>query len=64
MLAIDHYSRRAFAKPLRNKMASTIAKEFEYNFIPSFIAVPQRLLSDKTVSSKRCWTNTMLNIRQ
>ena len=61
MLAIDHYSRRAFAKPLRNKMASTIAKEFEYNFIPSFIAVPQRLLSDNGAEFQNSLFKTLLD---
>ena len=45
-LAIDHFSKRAMAKPIRDKSAETIAQEFEYSFLPSFVSIPERILSD------------------
>ena len=45
-LGIDHYSKRAVGRPIKDKSARTIATEFEYTFLPSFVTVPERLLSD------------------
>ena len=45
-LAVDHYSKRAVGRPLEDKSGTTIAREFEYALLPSFIAVPERILTD------------------
>ena len=56
----DHYSKRA----LRNKMASTIARELEYNFMPLFIVVPKLVLLDNTAEFQNFSIKTLLeNIR-
>ena len=52
----DHYSKRA----LRNKMASTIARELEYNFMPLFIVVPKLVLLDNTAEFQNFSIKTWL----
>ena len=45
-LGVDHFSKRAVGKPIKDKTPMTICEEFEYTFLPSFITVPERVLSD------------------
>ena len=46
LICVDHFSKRAYAKPIPNKTAETIGYEFEFNFLPSFVSTPEKLLSD------------------
>ena len=46
ILAIDHFSKWAAARPIRDKTAATIVAEMKYNLLPTFMAMPQRILTD------------------
>ena len=45
-LAIDHFSKRAAGRPIKDKSGETIASELEYAILPTFLAIPKRMLTD------------------
>ena len=60
-LGVDHYSKRAVGRPIKDKRAQTIAEEFEYTFLPSFITVPERVLSDNGGEFSNSIFNNLMN---
>ena len=46
LLSVDHYSKRAAGIPMKNKAGITIANLMEYTLMPTFVAMPKRLLTD------------------
>ncbi|CAF3414798.1 unnamed protein product [Rotaria socialis] len=47
LTCVDHFSKYVAALPLKNKTSEAVANAFEKHILPSFVALPQEVLSDR-----------------
>ena len=61
LIMVDHYSKKAMARALRNKEGRTIATELEKVFLPAFNVPPRQILSDNGLEFKNGEVKGVMN---
>lgn len=60
LVAINHFSKWAVVKPLKDKMAKSVSESFEQRVLLSFTRMPSRILSDNGKEFRSSFFNEIL----